>query len=232
MPDARKTTGVFFDPFAILERSLPAPWPHRVLRGAVIGILLVFLAHRAASYGTYLFKPLWVVETLTFVVFIVSYAVRADPLVRSRGAAEVLIPIAGAVLPFALLLSPESRLFVSHHSRLIGLFSWMTAWTTLTVWGLWTLRRSFSVTVEVRGLVAGGPYRYVRHPVYLGEIATAGSVALLRLTPANVAIFLLFLAVQLFRARMEEAKLARAMPGYASYARRTWWFTALNRGSR
>jgi protein-S-isoprenylcysteine O-methyltransferase Ste14 len=223
MPDARKTTGVFFDPFAILERSLPAPWPHRLLRGAVIALLLVFLAHRAASYGTYLFKPLWVVETLIFVVFIVSYAVRADPTVRSRGAAEMLIPLAGAVMPFALLLSPQSRLFAGHHARLIGLFSWMTASTAFTVWGLWTLRRSFSVTVEVRGLVAGGPYRYVRHPVYLGEIATAAAVTLLRLTPLNVAIFLVFSAVQLFRSRMEEAKLTRALPGYAAYAQRRWW---------
>ena len=224
MPDARMTPQTRFDPFALLERALPAPWPHRLLRGAVIAFLLVFLAHRVASYGTYFFKPLWVVETLIFVIFIVSYAVRTNPVVRSRGATEVLIPLAGAVLPFALLSAPVSRLFAGQPTRLIGLFSWMTVSTALTVWGLWTLRRSFSITVEVRGLVTEGPYRYIRHPVYLGEIATAGAVALLRLTPLNAAIFLLFSAIQLCRARMEEAKLAGILPAYAAYARRAWWF--------
>jgi protein-S-isoprenylcysteine O-methyltransferase Ste14 len=212
-----------FDPFGLLERVVPAPWAQRLVRAAAIGLLIVFLVHRLASYGTYLFKPLWMAETLIFVVFIVSYAVRADPVIRSRGVHEILVPLLGAVLPFALLLSPPSLLIVDNEVALMALFCWMTVSTALTVWGLWTLRRSFSITVEVRCLVTKGPYGYVRHPVYLGEIATAAAVAAWRFTPRNAAIFFLFAAVQLLRARREEIKLTCSLPGYGAYSRRVWW---------
>ena len=213
-----------FDPFALLERMVPPPWPHLLLRACAIGVLIVFLVHRIGAYRTYLFKPLWVVETLVYVVFIVSYAVRADPVVRSKGLREVVVPLVGALLPFALLAAPPSPLVNASGFRLACVFSFMTVATVFTLWGLWSLRRAFSITVEARTLVTGGPYRWVRHPVYLGEMLTAAAVALWRLTPANIGIFLFFAAVQLLRARWEETKLSAALPGFAAYARRVWWF--------
>jgi protein-S-isoprenylcysteine O-methyltransferase Ste14 len=103
-------------------------------------------------------------------------------------------------------------------------FSWMTASTAFTLWGLWTLRRSFSITVEARGLVTGGPYAWVRHPVYAGEIAAAAGVAAWRLSAVNILIFLAFVVVQLVRSRTEEEKLTRVLPGYGAYLRRARWF--------
>ncbi len=38
----------------------------------------------------------------------------------------------------------------------------------VTLWALCYLRRSFAVMVAVRQVVLGGPYAYVRHPMYLG----------------------------------------------------------------
>ncbi len=213
-----------FDPFALLERVVPSPWPHRLLRAGAIAVLIMFLVHRLGAYRTYLFKPLWAVETLIYAVFIVSYAVRADPVARSKGFKEIVVPLAGAVLPFALLAAPPLPLIAARVFRLLCVFSFMTAATAFTLWGLWSLRRAFSITVEARGLVTGGPYRWVRHPVYLGETLTAAAVTVWRLTLANIAIFLLFTGVQLLRARWEEVKLSAALPGYAAYARRAWWF--------
>ncbi len=213
-----------FDPFGWLEKYFSAHTLHLIIRAGVAVILMAFLIHRISSYSRYWFKPLWGVETLIFVVFLVSYLIRKAPVHRSRGAREIIIPLIGGVLPFALLYSPPHRLILSSMTYVYAIFIWMTVATCLTLWGLWTLRRSFSVTVEARELVTGGPYRFVRHPVYLGEMLTAAAVAALRFSWINVALLILFIAIQLYRSRMEEDKLTRVFPRYAGFAAGTFWF--------
>ncbi len=215
---------ILFDPFAWLERLFSVRTAHLVLRLAVITVLIVFLAHRLTQYRDYFFKPLWVVETLIFLVFIVAYAIRSDPVDRSRGTREIIVPLVGAVLPFGLLFSKPSAAIAGHVERLYVVFAWMTLATCFTVWGLWALRRSFSITVEARPVVTRGPYRWVRHPVYLGEMATAAAVTVWRWSTVEVAVFAAFVAVQTVRARWEERKLAAVFPEYAAFARKSWWF--------
>ncbi len=105
-----------------------------------------------------------------------------------------------------------------------GLLWGMTAATGLTVWGMWTLRRSFSITVEARQLVTSGPYRLVRHPIYSGEILAAATVAAIRFSGVNLAILLIFAALQLWRSRLEEGKLSSVFPQYRDFAERSRWF--------
>jgi protein-S-isoprenylcysteine O-methyltransferase Ste14 len=45
-----------------------------------------------------------------------------------------------------------------------------------------------------------------------------------RLSLINLAIFFLFTAFQLVRARMEEMKLELNFPEYGEYVSKTWWF--------
>lgn len=215
--------GKEFDPFGWLEKYFSARTLHLMIRGGIMAMLLVFLIHRISSYNRYWFKPLWVAETLIFVVFVVSYAFRRDPVSRSRGVREILIPVAGGLLPFTLLFSPPHPLMGGSVPYITIIFIWMTVATCLTIWGLWTLRRSFSITVEARELVTGGPYRFVRHPVYLGEMLTGAAVAVLRFSPLNIALLLLFVAIQLYRSRMEENKLAQVFPAYSAFAARSFW---------
>ncbi len=97
-----------FDPFGWLENFFPAHFLHRIIRIGIIVILIIFLVHRISLYRYYLVKPLWVTETLIYVVFLVSYAIRIDPIERSRGLKEIIIPLIGGVLPFFLLSSPPN----------------------------------------------------------------------------------------------------------------------------
>ena len=212
-----------FDPFGWLENFFPAHFLHRLIRIGIIVILIIFLVHRIGLYSYYLVKPLWVTETLIYVVFLVSYAVRIGPIERSRGLKEIIIPLIGGVLPFALLSSPPSLLTAGNWLMFYIIFYWMTATTALTIWGLWTLRRSFSITVEARALITNGPYRWIRHPVYLGEILTALAVTVWRFSVLNVVIFTLFVIIQLLRARWEEAKLSRVFAAYSIYASHVLW---------
>jgi protein-S-isoprenylcysteine O-methyltransferase Ste14 len=171
----------------------------------------------------YFVKLLWVLETVIFVVFIISYALRIEPAERSRGVKEIIIPLIGGVLPFGLLLSMPNQSIGNNPLLLRIIFYWMTVTTAFTVWSLWTIRRSFSITVEARSLVDDGPYRWVRHPVYLGEILTTLAVAVWRFSALNIVLFVLFVAIQLYRSRLEEKKLARNIPDYSVYALRAKW---------
>ncbi len=84
------------------------------------------------------------------------------------------------------------------------------------------LGRCFGVLPDVRGLVTRGPYRYVRHPLYLGELVAALGVALgARRLALALAVWVVSAALQLARTRYEERSLSAQFPEYASYAQRT-----------
>ena len=96
-----------------------------------------------------------------------------------------------------------------------------TAGLAYSVWGLAYLRRSFSIIPEARRLVTGGPYSLSRHPVYLGEIATAIGVNLATAGWLSAVAIVYFVGCEILRMRWEEGVLERAFPdGYPGYARR------------
>ena len=212
-----------FDPFGLLEQVVPAKRLHWSIRAAALAVVLGFLVVRIRQYDDFSFKPLWAVETLLYVVLVVAFATRSDPVDRSQGFAEIIVPLIGSVLPFALLTTEPGAWIMGKHFLLTVIFCWMTLATGFTAWSIWTLRRSFSITVEARALVTNGPYRWVRHPVYLGEILASAAVVAWRWSLLNVAIFALFVAIQLLRARWEESKLKRTFPEYSAFSARSRW---------
>jgi len=212
-----------FDPFALAGRLLPEATLHRLIRTFMVLLLGAFLLHRLSQYRLFAVKALWLVETLLFSVLIIAYLFRSAPVHRSRGVREIIIPLVGSALPFALLLSPPNPAVTASRPLLYGLLWGMVAATLLTVWGMWSLRRSFSITVEARQLVTSGPYRLVRHPIYCGEILAATAVAAIRFSAVNVVLLLLFSGLQLWRTHMEEAKLSAVFPAYLEFKRKSFW---------
>ena len=96
-----------------------------------------------------------------------------------------------------------------------------TAGLAYSVWGLAYLRRSFSIIPEARRLVTGGPYSFSRHPVYLGEIATAIGVNLATGGLLSALAVAYFIGCELLRIRWEEGILRRTFPNeYPEYAGR------------
>jgi protein-S-isoprenylcysteine O-methyltransferase Ste14 len=84
-----------------------------------------------------------------------------------------------------------------------------------------SLGRCFGVLPEARGLVTRGPYRFVRHPVYLGELAACGGLLLAAPTPRNFFVALVFAVAQAVRMGLEEKELEEQFPEYRSYAAAT-----------
>jgi protein-S-isoprenylcysteine O-methyltransferase Ste14 len=92
------------------------------------------------------------------------------------------------------------------------------AWLLVSVLAL---GRCFGVLPEVRGLVMHGPYRIVRHPVYLGELGACVGLCIAAPTVWNGGVVVVFVAAQAVRMRMEERALGNEFAAYEAYAART-----------
>jgi len=62
----------------------------------------------------------------------------------------------------------------------------------------------FAVLPAYRGLVVRGPYRFLRHPIYLGELVLVGACVLAGSEPAALALFFLAILSVLPRIFAEE----------------------------
>jgi protein-S-isoprenylcysteine O-methyltransferase Ste14 len=90
-------------------------------------------------------------------------------------------------------------------------------------WGILALGRNltaFPKPIEGGQLVTGGPYAYVRHPIYTGLILGTLGWAIFRASPLGVLLaVVLFLFFDL-KSRQEERWLCEAYEGYAEYQKR------------
>ena len=112
--------------------------------------------------------------------------------------------------------SPAQTLFTAAGGVVIAIGA------VLGIVSLAYLGRCFGVFPEARGLVTRGPYRYVRHPLYLAEILGGVGSTVTALSLASVASLALFVVFQYLRAIYEERALSAAFPEYTEYAQRTW----------
>jgi protein-S-isoprenylcysteine O-methyltransferase Ste14 len=126
---------------------------------------------------------------------------------------------AGLVLALHQTLSlPDPAFWV-----IVGLTG---AWAgmLLRLWAVRTLGRLFTTTVVVRheqAVVTSGPYRFVRHPAYLGVLILSGGfgLALGDLASATVMVVLPALGL-MWRIRMEETALGKGLgDSYIEYCR-------------
>jgi protein-S-isoprenylcysteine O-methyltransferase Ste14 len=93
-----------------------------------------------------------------------------------------------------------------------------------TCWAVWSLRflgRSISVIAQARDVVDAGPYRLVRHPLYVGELVSGLGVAIVVGTAWAFCAWMALCLLQAYRALREEQVLLQALPGYRSYRART-----------
>ena len=178
--------------------------------------LQLILHHGADWYPTLLL--------LFYLLLVAIYLVHQPPRHRASGWLERYLPLAVTFAPAALLQVNPS------HAPPAAAVVTCCVGIVLALWGLLYLRGNFSIMVEGRGLVTTGPYRLVRHPIYLGEIITL--LGLIWMSPHAITIAgaAVIILGQLWRAWLEERKLHRLFGAqYHEYCRRSWWFHPVSR---
>jgi len=193
--------------FMAITASLPA---HAVgtLRSAIDG----------SSLHSWLLFADAGLKTLVWAAFAVLIY-RRRPSRRPSRSPVAFIACAGAILPAAFLASPDGDAALWAIVAGEGLVVVAVCFTLAAVLCLGTC---FGVLPEVRGLVTRGPYRFVRHPVYVGEIAAFAGFVVASQQLVNVLPLVVFCAAQAVRLRMEEAALLEAFPAeYGAFAAST-----------
>ena len=132
---------------------------------------------------------------------------------EGRGApmAQQTVAWVAALLPFLMRSGGQMALPAARFLSGVGL--------ALAVWSLASLGKSFGISPADRGLVVGGPYRWIRHPMYLGELVSYVAFCLAWPAIWNFTLFFVLFAAVLLRIGWEEALVG----GYADYARDTHW---------
>jgi protein-S-isoprenylcysteine O-methyltransferase Ste14 len=184
--------------------------------------ILSFCASSPGKRGMLFYSGLSAqVAVLAYVVVVVALTFAR---LRPRRKLPGLVPRATALgasclLPAVLGFLPKLR--PAPGLELLGA-ALIAAGMAIAGYALAWLGRSFSVMPEARRLVTSGPYRRVRHPVYLGE--TIQSLGVLALFP-SLPVLLILLAqtlLQVVRMGFEERVLRESFPGdFEQYARRT-----------
>jgi protein-S-isoprenylcysteine O-methyltransferase Ste14 len=181
----------------------------------------------------------WSVIVIPFAIFFWSYLFRKPALCAANRMREIIFPFFCALLPFAVYESS---------SLVHGMWVHKTPWIRqilkpfypggfeiydglsyffiligdlIALWALFYLKSSFSIMSEVRDWVNRGPYQWIRHPMYLGEIFATMGFCLLKFSYLNLFLTLLFVICISLRARFEEEKIRKIYPAYDAYRSKT-----------
>lgn len=98
---------------------------------------------------------------------------------------------------------------------------WLLGFVVQVIAKLW-LGRNFGLVAARRELVLGGPYRFVRHPMYFGYLLTHVAVLGMNPTPLNFACYAVSWLVQVPRLLAEERVLAED-ESYTAYKQTVRW---------
>lgn len=141
--------------------------------------------------------------------FVAYRLVFRQPHARVSQTSKQLVAWASALLPLGMRIRENTLL--GECLSLAGLF--------LVLWALLALGNCFGIAPADRGLVVNGPYRFIRHPMYAGELLSIAGVLFNNLSNWNLLIFTTVATCIFLRIRWEE----QLVSDYSFYASQVPW---------
>lgn len=163
------------------------------------------LAHRIAG----------VIFLMLIAVFM---AIRHVPLRKSDGLRPRLVALGGTFLMGIVAFLPQESRSAGFS---LGAAVLLVSGTVIATAAVAALGRSFSIMPEARRLITAWPYSVIRHPIYFGEILSSAGLVLGNRSLGALAVYLIFVWLQIQRTKYEEAVLDSVFPDYEEYRRHT-----------
>jgi protein-S-isoprenylcysteine O-methyltransferase Ste14 len=158
-------------------------------------------------------------STVAFMMLIAAVVIlRTRPSAKASGLEPRISALVGTFLAYGITAFPRHDLalpleIISTLLTMIG--------SAGAVVALSQLGRSFSIMAETRQLVTTGPYRFVRHPLYLAEEIAMVGIFMQFASVWTALLFAVQIAFQLRRMHNEELVLAASFPEYTAYSHTT-----------
>ncbi len=152
-------------------------------------------------------------------LIIILYLLRTRPKSTSKSLGTNAIAILGTFLP--LLLAYLSR------PEAINLIGILTAdlliifGIAFSIYSLSYLGKNFSIIPQARNLIQTGPYKFIRHPLYSGELLCSLGAVLASFSIERLILFFCMLGCQVYRSLQEEKILSGVFSEYHNYQDRT-----------
>jgi protein-S-isoprenylcysteine O-methyltransferase Ste14 len=154
-----------------------------------------------------------------YLIFCLLISIRPRAKAQAYGFLPRLAAFVGTYMPWTMVFFAAPT-----NSALLNLMSsvCVIAGMALAIFTVLHLGKAFSLVPQARMLVRSGPYRWLRHPLYVcEEIAVFG--ALLQFpSPITALIFATHVGIQVCRIIYEEKLLRETFPEYREYSASTW----------
>ncbi len=176
-------------------------------RGLLLLLYGVFVVRLAPSIGAVPYNALLLVSESLVVLFILFRkpgGIATGTLAWSAALVGTLAPLLAA--PGGIQAAPEALAAML-----------MTLGLVLSLAAKMFLNRSFGIVAANRGVKRAGPYRLVRHPMYLGYALTHGGFLLSNLSVWNIAFYTIAWTAMICRIQEEEGFLSQD-PAYRDYS--------------